>query len=124
MISFPGEPLIESMNSHLALLRSDYCVAYRDVGEEREQGAASFEVLANSLLQGESRSERRFPGGLTAIFALYSNRMSTTCFVQDSISGSLEFFVSEKFPKKIGDDKGMVDPVWVLVIQVVDDIDQ
>ena len=49
------------MNSHLALLRSDYCV----------------EFLANSLL-------------LAANFALYSNRMSTTCFVQDSIRSSLE----------------------------------
>ncbi len=52
--------MTESMNSHLALLRPDYCV----------------EVLANSLL-------------LAANFALYSNRMSTTCFVQDSVIASL-----------------------------------
>ena len=61
---------------------SDNCVAYRDVGEERKQGAASFEVLANSLLQGESRSERRPPGGLAVNFALFSNISGTICFVQ------------------------------------------
>ena len=60
----------------------DNCVAYRDVGEERKQGAASFEVLANSLLQGESRSERRLPGGLAAHFALFSNISGIICFVQ------------------------------------------
>ena len=36
----------------------------------------------------------------------------------------LEPFVSEEFPKKIGDDKGMIVSVWILVIQIVDDIDQ
>ena len=47
-----------------------------------KQGAASFEVLANSLLQGESRSERRPPGGVAANFALFSNISGTICFVQ------------------------------------------
>ena len=61
------------MNSHLMPEMSDNCVAYRDVGEERKQGAASFEVLANRLLQGESRSESRPLGGLAVHFALFSN---------------------------------------------------
>jgi len=71
------------MNSHLTPKMLDNFVAYRDVGEGREQEAASFEVLANSLLQGESRSERRPPGGLAANFALFSNISGMICFVQN-----------------------------------------
>ena len=79
------------MNSHLVPEMSDNCVAYRDVGEERKQGAASFEVLANSLLQGESRSERRPPGGCTLRLVLEHFRHNL--LRSDSIRGSLSYRV-------------------------------
>ncbi len=58
------------MNPHLMPEMSDNCVAYRDVGEGREQEAVSFEVLANSLL-------------LAANSALFSNISDIICFVQN-----------------------------------------
>ena len=49
----------------------DNFVAYRDIGEGREQGSGSFENLVNSLL-------------LTAIFALFSNILGTYLLRQNS----------------------------------------
>ncbi len=65
------------MNSHLIPEMSDNCVAYRDVGEGREQEAVSFEVLANSLL-------------LAANSALFSNISGIICFVQNQSELPLE----------------------------------
>ncbi len=38
------------MNSYLALRKASFCVAYKDVGEGREQEALSFTNFLNSLL--------------------------------------------------------------------------
>ncbi len=64
------------MNSYLMPKISSFCVAYRDVGEEREQGKGSFENLRNSRL-------------LRAICALNLNILGTTYFAQNKSEAPL-----------------------------------